>query len=1111
MRQVPVIDGTIQDAEWQDAVGNHGLVNLASQTINARRAWFWVGRRSNVLFLAMRTEAPPTGILTRVKPDGNRDFLDAFHDDSIEMVLDPKRGRTSGDRMFYHLIFNANEALYDHSVDPDNRANPKNNAWRISGWMMKNTVHDGWWDVEMAIPFASLGAELSDLNTPWGIRLIRNWKRPYAQSQWEYGVVDYNDQSTMPVVVWDDAAPVVQVLSLQKNDQPLIQVSVRNPHATPMDVAVYLQDAWHMDQLRVLKETVKLAANAQEIVALPSVDGGPSGDHRTIINITSPDGKKVYYSRDFRWNMHRPKEVWDIEQRSARQVDLKFKYYPYYNKARIWINVNNLNESNIAAANTAIVGTTEPDKTLWSKRLDFKDGLVHGIVDIPDLPDGRYRLVVGLEGPKAPKEPLTQDFVRQHFEWEHNQLGFSDKVIPPFTPMTVDGSTVGCVLRRLTHGEGGMWNKAVSEDQDILAGPMQWEVTLADGSKPKVVGQPWRVVSRKETEIVGQSVWQAGAMQARVDTQYDYDGMMKCTLTLPPCAAEVKELTLRIPVKNSLATVMHACGDTLRANYAGSVPTGEGKVWDSSRGNKLDIIGTFYPYLWVGDGEHGLCWFADTDRDWMLDDQTPMLDLVRDGQTLWLNVRFITQTGRLDREHAIVFGLQVTPTKPMPDGWRRWMLQTVAPGGRPVSIIGSTLYWGANVDLPYPMGKDFSYFAEFKRMRETGKLDAQTQTFIENWVRKVAEVYPEGSPQFEQIKLHIPAGMRIAAGTPWSNGWRAVPYTNARGTAFLSDEFATFQDEWLNYDFFNRQWSRTGAVAYDVTPSTSFTDCALWYYRNILTCMDGIYWDNLYLSARQDPVVGDGTWTDDHGRVHPELGLFALRDLIKRTAVLLHQEAQSMPASRLPLVSIGHMTNANLVPVLSFLNCTYDWEWHYGADDFQDRFTPELTLAETIGRQVGAWPTILPGGYWTPQHPKYAWLERNRLGVCLVHELWPSDGYFPEPSRVMYEKLYAFGYGLPECGVYNYWQPGHPASVTSSTVVGKTLVISKAGQTLVIVCDYGSGGACQLNVDLSKLGLSTDAVASDWESGQPVRQVASGLFEFELPKHDFKIILVKQP
>ena len=117
MKRAPTIDGRIDEAEWKSAVRNVGLVSHTTQTIAARRGVFWIGCDGRQLLLAMKTELPPDGrILTRAVADPSRDVVAAFHDDSIELVLDPARDKTDG--TFYHLITNARGALYDWAVRP---------------------------------------------------------------------------------------------------------------------------------------------------------------------------------------------------------------------------------------------------------------------------------------------------------------------------------------------------------------------------------------------------------------------------------------------------------------------------------------------------------------------------------------------------------------------------------------------------------------------------------------------------------------------------------------------------------------------------------------------------------------------------------------------------------------------------------------------------------------------------------------------------------------------------------------------------------------------------------------------------------------------------------
>lgn len=1113
MAEKPILDGRIGESEWRDAVESYGFVNcVVPKRVNEREGRFWVGYKNASLYLAVRTEVPvEEGILNRARPQAGADSPAVFFDDSIEIVLSPNHDSKA--QALYHLTFNASGALDDWVQDPAGKPNERA-EWRIPKWSMRNSVHDGWWDVEVEIPFASVGAQDATGAAPWALSIARNWKRPFAQSRWSSE--DGRDPSTLPVVTWDRTAPVVQVLSLSERASPAIRVLVRNPHPFELGFTALISDEWRENRSERLNKSVKLPPGAQTVLELRSSDAGPLNDHRTSISIESADGERSYYYRDYSWNLHRAPDAWDVARRQAKKVVLQFKYYPYLNKIRVWLNTRGLSRSDVTGATLQILKSEKSVASgwppVWRGRIQIKHGLGETIASIPDLPDGDYRLSVTLHGAKSSMEPLVRAFARKHFEWERNRLGVSGQVIPPFRPLRVHGTTVSSVLRNHVHAPTGLWQQVSSDGKDLLTGPMRFEVQFEDGATAEAVGSGWHASSQRDTEVVSESTWKADVLHARLVSTYDYDGMMKSKLTLNRCNRRVKSVVLKIPLFDERAKFMHACGDGLRHNYAGRVPAGSGLVWDSSRAGKLDILGTFFPYIWLGDGERGLAWFADTDRGWILDEKTPAIDLVRTDATLWLNVHFVTRSSVLEHDHEIVFGLQATPTKPMPDGWRRWTLRKAITGGRPVDFLGASYYWGAEEFLPYPLDKDFSYFERMKLLREGDAQGSQGRGFINDWMDKVAKYAPRGSDAYATIERHVVAGMGIAAARGWNEGFRLLGYTNPRGISFLADEFAYFQDEWLNYDYFTRDWDRRQSVAYDVTPAQSMIDCLVWYYRKMLVALDGVYWDNLFLAARNDPVVGDGTWIDGTNRVHPALGLFALRELVKRSAVMLHEEARKVSKRRTPFVSMGHMTNANLVPILSFLNATLDWEWKYGGDDFQDRFSADFTVAETIGRQVGAWPTVLNGGAWSQRdrNAQREWLDRNRLAVSLVHELWPADDYLPQFVVDIYARLFAFGYGTSACRVFNYWQDENPVVVSGEAVIGKTLVISKPGAAIIVVSDYGNGGSCRVKVNLTRLGLPPDVHASNFETGEAIEQVATGEYRLTVPRHDMRILLVRQ-
>jgi hypothetical protein len=227
------------------------------------------------------------------------------------------------------------------------------------------------------------------------------------------------------------------------------------------------------------------------------------------------------------------------------------------------------------------------------------------------------------------------------------------------------------------------------------------------------------------------------------------------------------------------------------------------------------------------------------------------------------------------------------------------------------------------------------------------------------------------------------------------------------------------------------------------------------------------------------------------------MGLWAMRDLIKRTAFLFHEQGRPVFAN------VSHMTNTNIVPILSFGNINLDWEWQYGKRDFQDRFSPDLTVAETLGTQCGSIPLILAGGFYDAKDPQYDWCMRTRLGVCLVHEIRVWD-WQPAWHYELYQKLFDFGYGEADCRVYNYWQEGFPLKATGGDLKG--IVLAREGRAIVIATDYGDGGACELELDLRAVGLPDTVKAANLETGEPM-EGSGGRVRFDLKKHDFRAVL----
>jgi hypothetical protein len=568
---------------------------------------------------------------------------------------------------------------------------------------------------------------------------------------------------------------------------------------------------------------------------------------------------------------------------------------------------------------------------------------------------------------------------------------------------------------------------------------------------------------------------------------------------------------------------------------AGGLPGPDGKVWDSSHVGRWQLPSPLVPYIWLGGPERGICWFAENDRDWSLDRDKPMLEIRRQGKTTELVVRYITRPVVLSRPRTIVFGLMATPAKPMPQtpaSFRRWW--SGPPGEKMrdvvgVGFMGACYYWGAAGPCYgfYPAWKNFSIYEEFARLRRGGAVD---RGFTDKWLAQFTAA--EFAADLKTYRAHVNWSLNFFS----SGGWKAaqesgrtayvIPYANGRGIPW-GDEARTFMDEWSTLDIADPRWpgeerfmrTREGGyclaayqkvftpgeasgIAYATDPVPSWQDMVLYYHKRMLeTFADGIYFDDYFLVPNYNPD-GPGYVSDD-GSLRSGVNLFAFHDLTKRVAVMQHQ------MGRRPLVFL-HMTNANIVPMLSFGTMLLDHEWRDQGDfrnkDFHERLNLDddstLLLAESTGLQSGCLG-VLHNLFHGDER-----INRSALGVALTHEMKLGVDQ-QRLTQNMAEWLDGFGYGLSDCRVWRYWDEPSPLTTTGPAV--KTLALARAGKAMVVVASFGPRGDVGLNVDLKAMGLAQGVVAVNVETGERLERLGPGRFKLPLPRHDFRLLRIESP
>jgi hypothetical protein len=840
--------------------------------------------------------------------------------------------------------------------------------------------------------------------------------------------------------------------------------------------------------------------------------------------------------------------------KEADGSEFRFSYFPSYNRLR-WLVLRPPQQFSKWEATLSVSGKGDVVARGAGTLPMPKAGET---IPTPPLADGTYEVRFALFAPDGARREYRGTFERKHFPWENAHLGRDRVLIPPFTPLAADeqSPSVGCVLRRHELDGTGLWKQVSSQDRNLLASPMRLEVVSA-GKTHVAIGGPLTFTEKAADRVRGQSSWAAGPVQGRTDFEFDYDGMAKLSVRLAPAAVTVDSMQLVIPMKTAETWLMHPVTDHLRFHYAGRIPNGkgqlwdyggklrevrytetgepdaDGRVWDSRHVGRLRLPAPFVPYIWLGGPERGICWFAENDRDWSLDPEKPMLEIRRQGETTMLIVRLVTKPVALARPRTLVFGLMATPAKPMPEtpaNFRRWWTGLPTENTKDVvatGFMGACYYWGAAGPCYafYPAFRNFSIYDEFARLRRGGPVD---RSFTDKWLEQFRA--PEFGSTLKTYRAHVNWSVNLFTGGRWSprpgSGYTpyVIPYTNGRAINW-GEEARTFMDEWSTLDIADPRWpgeerlvrtkegdyrlasygkvatpNEASGIAYAVDPVPSFQDMVLYYHKRMLeTFADGIYFDNYFLVPNYSPL-GPG-YVDDEGNLRPGVNIFGFHELTKRVAVMEYQ------MGRRPLVFL-HMTNVNIVPMLSFGTMILDHEWRdqgtFHNKDFHERLYLEedvsILLAQSTGLQSGCL-SVLHNLFHGDER-----INRSALGVALAHEMKLGLNQERIGQRIA-EQLASFGYGLPDCRVWRYWDDSPPLRTTGAPVKALTLV--RGGKAMVVLASFGPAGDVELDLDLKRLGLSEDVRAVNVETGERLEKLGPGRFKLTVPRHDFRPLQIQ--
>ena len=1079
----PKVDGKISPNEYMYSFENFGTLIHNRAFLSSRQAKYFAAMDGQNLYLACQSEVPEKDTKLKLKKKFKKRDSQIPYDDCVEFLFMPTDGAA-----LFHLIVNPADVSYDVlypvvnggvSVQVKKDWDPK--------IQIKSTVDNKYWTLEVKIPLKEMNVKVGKFDRQWLFQFARSWTNPRQQCAFNKVHVFANKDGMNPVSFTQNT-PVVRFTGMGEYYKGNHDISfvVDNPtnKVARVKYQVYVTSE---AAPRNLDGEIILQPKESKTVALKFKDTSKLSCEMNML-FTNAITKKTILQRTISWQNPRAKR-WiapDVKTGATLEIGI----YPYYKLIRARIGNHSL-PINVNNVKSAIFRVTDlKGKALTKNYIPKKEASgFYAQFPLPKLAKGNYFVEARLMKSNNKEEVYKGKFFFDKFEWENNKIGMDRIVLPPYQPLKYLGkSSVKTLMSQYDFAydnQVGLISKIASgKAKNLLAEPII--IRVNNQVAKNVKGSFAFIEKSKDLALIKQNL-AINNLNLAVNHQVEYDNFIKTTLVIKPKNNfKFNSMTLDIPLETAFAKQIHTTCNTMKYNAALAFENKDGQLWNSMQG-KLhpEVSNNFRPYIWVGNMAEGLAFFAESDKNWSRNANKPMAQVIRKGNKTVLRINFIDKPMIAKKEFKLVFGFQATPTRTRPNSSRQLTERFKVPNSVNMSLLAGGGCW-ACVDYDFwPINRDYTFIKALRNSLQ-GKLSKdQANAIVSNTMKHFSSFTKERQIFY---KRHLDRGIAYA-----KNSNCLVPYINPRATHLRWKEYQVYMDEWFCSNF-----RANNEDDYNNTPTKSYQDFLLYCGRKLIQAgLDGIYYDNIRDWHNTNMVTGPA-YLMDNGKIQPYFDIFDMRELIKRTAVMVYKEGKRIFDNR-PLFVL-HMTNTNIVPFLSFGSIQLDMEAMFGAMDFQDRFTEDYIKVCTLGLQTGSIPEVLIQISGDNKN----FVTRTFLAVTLAYDL-PMVLNAGGTTAIWvntWKKLKSFGYGTNDVKVYPTFNPSNTITTTAKKL--RFCEYHKNNNEVVIaVSSFGHSGKATINC---KFPIKE---AIDWESGKPLKFNKNSV-EINILKNDFKLIKIKK-
>ena len=630
----------------------------------------------------------------------------------------------------------------------------------------------------------------------------------------------------------------------------------------------------------------------------------------------------------------------------------------------------------------------------------------------------------------------------------------------PWTPVEAKDGVVSVWGREYAFASNALPVGIKSAGRDLLAGPMRLVCADADGKEfTWKKGGNW--VQESDDESVTVCAWQeADGLAADATLRVEFDGMAKVSLTLVPDAkaqvypedrAFLSRAWLEIPLVPESATLY---------NYS---PLD----WDRL-GNTGCVKGAMtWPFrcsVWLGNENAGLCWFCESDENFHPSDPQRVVEIRPGKKETLLRIRLTDTTQELPL--TWVFGLQATPTKPIPRAFNKSHTVHAPQMGIGITAKRPEMWWTAQ--RAFPEGKID------ENLDAAAKSGVKTVVFHEDWIP--VQNNPAPRPDFKAIVDACHArGIKVLV----YQGYELSP---------LDPAWGEHHAEWLAKEANGHYWScwfrEPGQRDYRVCYNNASAD--LWLAR-AKKAYDALGLDGFYLDSTIRPWAcanerhGCG-WRDNDGELHVTYPIFAVRRMMRELYEFVEARGGRIDA---------HQSGYVCPATLAFAHSYWDGEQLAFKKEIKKELNIDAFRAEFMGRNHG-----VPCEFLAYEKP--GWSYDDALAITLLHDVMVRPCGFASVPRIAPVWKVFDGFGTSDAEWRPYWEK--PVAVSPESV--KASVYRKGGESLIVVSNVSPDSAAKAEATLPD-GATR---ARDELAGRDV-PVSNGKVTLDIPP--FRMVLLK--